>query len=127
LSDLNQLPRFRNEEYDFSGGKGNAVFDQIIHLSKKDWLEASTLYETGIKLAFRSELSRRVKLRFAVKMPFPIDSTNALYVMGKRTAVWRFRLSELLERGTTHFRILSHVRGTEDSLRPASHIIKKRK
>ncbi len=102
LQDLNRLPRFRNEEYKFSLHEKDAVFNQIIHLSQRDWIEASTLYETGIKLAFRSELSRKIKLRFAVEMPFPIDSTNALYQTGKRTAVWRFRLSDLLARGTTH-------------------------
>ncbi len=111
LNDLNQLPRFRNEEYAFSRRNRDASFEQTIHFSQKDWIEASTLYETGIKLAFRPELSRRVKLRFAVKMPFPIDSTNASYLLGKRTAVWRLRLSDLLARETVHLRAVCRKSG----------------
>ncbi len=118
LGDLNQLPRFKNEDYDFSVKGNSATFEQTIHFSRKDWIEASTLYETGIKLAFQPELSRQVKLRFAVQMPFPIDSSNASYLLGQRTAVWRFRLSDLLANETVHLRAVCRNRN-EGSFRKA--------
>ncbi|GBD95056.1 hypothetical protein BMS3Abin05_02676 [bacterium BMS3Abin05] len=111
ISILNTLPQFRNEEFGFSKDKNEIRFNQAIHLSEKDWLQSSTLFETGIKFAFKKDITRKVKIRFEVQTPYPIESTNASYEIGDRRAVWHFRLSEILKNGTTQMEIVMKKKG----------------
>jgi len=104
LSDLNALRQFKNQEYRLVNGKNRFGYEQIIHITSKDWIQGSTLFDSGIRLAFKRDMTRKIKVRFEVQVPSPIDSTNASYQIGPHRAVWHFRLSELLTMGTTHLR-----------------------
>lgn len=102
LSDLNALRQFKNQEYRLLNKNKHFVYEQTIHISWEDWIQGSTLFDSGIRLAFKRDMTRKIKTRFEVQMPSQIDSTNASYQIGAYRAVWHFRLSELLTACTTH-------------------------
>ncbi len=102
VSNLNALRQFKNQEYRLDNEGHGFAYEQIIHMTSEDWIQGSTLFDSGIRLAFKKDLTRRIHLRFEVQLPSTIDSTNASYRIGPSRAVWHFRLSKLLAAGTTH-------------------------
>ncbi len=116
LSDLDALRQFKNQEYLLLHKNNRFAYDQIIHMSSQDWIQAGTLFDSGIRLAFKKDMTRKIKLRFELQMPLAIDSTNALYQIGNHRAVWHFRLSELLKNSTTHLIATAKQRGKYQKL-----------
>ncbi|NOY78603.1 MAG: hypothetical protein GXO76_12110 [Calditrichaeota bacterium] len=112
ISDLNALRQFKNQEYRLINNGNQLTYEQIVHMTSKDWIQGSTLFDSGIRLAFKRDMTQKIKVRFEVQMPSPIDSTNASYQIAPRRAVWHFRLSELLKKGTTHLKAASRKQRT---------------
>ncbi len=111
LSDLNSLRQFKNQEYRLVDKNKHFVYEQTIHVSPEDWIQGSTLFDSVIRLVFKKDMTRKIKVRFEVQMPSQIDSTNASYQIGAYRVVWNFRLSELLTAGTTYLQTTTGKQG----------------
>ncbi|MDZ7374388.1 MAG: hypothetical protein ONB23_10515 [candidate division KSB1 bacterium] len=102
LTDLNRANPYFGKWRFTTERRGAALHvERDLDWDSSAWNETESGFERWVKEELADRLLNKIRLRFEFTFPERVTETNAEWVRMGKTAVWSYRLSDLLGCGTT--------------------------
>lgn len=109
ILDLNDVEQFQESKIIFTKSGKNITYERSIYLHNGNQAgqdKPEGLFGKLILGLVKDGLSN-IKFRFEVESPYPIDKSNANSITGKNRAIWKFRLSDVMDQNEIEMRLLT--------------------
>ncbi len=107
VKDLNRTRYFRkNGEIDFDIDNGEIVVEREFLMDEDhDFSRSDNWFEAFVKETVKENVLDEILFEFEIELPYKIKNSNSKRKRGKKTAFWRYSLSDFQERGDVVMRV----------------------